>query len=168
MDIVKIAETLVNWRGEVTVAPTTEKFEAKKHFALNTPANIKCFGDNFTNWFLSGDGKTEGSFAGSTLRYGAFRKNTLDAPVIAEIGGEAKVETTLAELHSLLLKQANGEKGVLLTDGCANVFYIRDGSGVLRAVSAHWSSDDRGWDVYANEVARPHGWPAVRQVFSRK
>jgi hypothetical protein len=38
------------------------------------------------------------------------------------------------ERFSIMEKQRNGEAGPLLTDGYANIFYIEDVSGDLRAV----------------------------------
>ncbi|MFA6275071.1 MAG: hypothetical protein WCX70_02925, partial [Candidatus Paceibacterota bacterium] len=60
----------------------------------------------------------------------------------------------------------NGENGVLLNNGYANIFYIRDQAGVLRAVRVGWS--DGGWYLSAYSALRPNGWRGGRQVFSRK
>jgi hypothetical protein len=89
----------------------------------------------------------------------------VDTPIITELGGEKVAETTLTEMFALLQKQANGKKGDLLTSGYANIFYVRDRTGVLRAVGADWY--DAGWSVYAFEVSSPHAWRAGFQVFSR-
>jgi hypothetical protein len=89
----------------------------------------------------------------------------VDGPIINELGGEAKAETTLSEMFSLMEKQKNGESGVLLNNGYANIFYIRDQNGVLRAVGVDW--DDGGWYVGAYSVEDPGGWRVGRQVFSR-
>ena len=43
------------------------------------------------------------------------------------------VETTLAQLYALLERQGRGEDGVLLVNGAANIFYIRDINRVLRS-----------------------------------
>jgi len=81
------------------------------------------------------------------------------------LGGEAKAETTLFEMYQLLKKQASGGEGELLTNGYANIFYIKDMSGVLRAVSGNWG--DGGWRVYAIAVEDPGDWDAGYRVFSR-
>ena len=61
--------------------------------------------------------------------------------------------------------QQNGEKGSLLTNGYANIFYIKDVNGVLRTVRVSWGGG--GWYVYAYAVTHPNGWDDGHRVFSR-
>lgn len=99
------------------------------------------------------------------FRYAKLLKSSVDGPIIKELGGEAKAETTLTEMFSLMEKQKDGGDGVLLNNGCANIFYIRDKNGVLRAVSVLWFDD--GWYVPADSVVYTNEWRAERRVFSR-
>src|SRR5690606_14742846 len=108
--------------------------------------------------------KTEEPQGGRELRYGDLIKFSPDGPIIEELGGEAKAETTLSEMYGLLQKQSKGEDGVLLTDGRVNIFYVKDTSGVLRAVDVHWSGG--GWFVSAYPVEFPVGWGVGHRVFS--
>lgn len=153
----------------VRVAATTSKFVAKDKFVVNTkrnaPVKISAVWDNFTAWFLSGNGKTEDLITEQTLRYHKLRQASVDGPIIQELGGEAKAETTLTEMFSLMEKQKNGEDGVLLNNGYANIFYIRDQNGVLCAVFVLWRG--AGWYVRAGGVTRPFRWDAGYRVFSR-
>ncbi len=155
--------------GLVIIPATTEPFVAKDKFVVNTKRNatvkISAVWDNFTSWFLSGAGKTEDPIGEQTLRYHKLRKSSVDGPIITELGGEVKVETTLSEMFSLMEKQKHGEDGVLLNNGYANIFYIRDQNGVLRAVCVDWVGD--GWYVRAGSVERPGGWSGGNRVFSR-
>lgn len=152
--------------GTATVAATMIQFVARDHFVMNTkknvPVKISYLRDNFTTWFL---GKEEQPFAGSTLRFGKLSRRSVDGPIIAELGGEEKAETTLTEFHALLQAQKDGENGPLLTNGYANIFYVRDVNGVLRAVGAGW--DGGGWHVVARPVTDPYGWGYGSRVFSR-
>lgn len=161
-----VAESLLALVGTVMVPATTGKFVAKDHFVVNTaadaPVKIAWIGDDFKRWF---SGKIEEPFAGGMLRYHTLRTSSVDAPIIQELGGEAKAETTLTEFYALLKQQRNGKDGVLLMNGYANVFYIRDARGVLRAVFANWY--DVGWDVNTNSVTYPHEWRDGSQFFSR-
>lgn len=153
----------------VVVSATTSKFVAKDKFVVNTkrnaPVKISAVWDNFTTWFLSGNGKTEDPITEQTLRYHKLRRSSVDGPIINELGGEEKSETTLTEMFSLMEKQKNGEDGVLLTNGYANIFYIRDQNGVLRAVHVYWHVV--GWRVYAHVVTYPDAWYGGARVFSR-
>jgi len=162
---VKLVQIL-NWIGTTTISATTEKFVAKDKFRKDSK-EVKFYGiwNNFTEWFLSGNGKIEEPIDEKELRYGKLIKSSVDGPIVEELGGEAKAETTLTELHDLLKKQANGEEGDLLTNGYANIFYVKDTSGVLRAVYVYWYGGC--WDVRARSVEDPHGWLVGSRVFSR-
>ena len=153
----------------VEVPATTSKFVAKDKFVVNTkrnaPVKISAVWDNFTTWFLSGKGKTEDPISEQTLRYHKLRQSSVDGPIITEFGGEAKAETTLSEMFSIMAKQPNGEDGTLLNNGWANIFYIKDQNGVLRAVDVHWAG--LGWGVDAYSVEGPDAWRDGFQVFSR-
>ena len=92
----------------VVVSATTSKFVAKTAFVANTKRNAKVLisavWHDFTSWFLSGDGKTEDPESEQTLRYHKLQKSSVDSPIIIELGGEAKAETTLTEMFSLMEK----------------------------------------------------------------
>ena len=152
--------------GLVPILATTERFVAKDRFVLDksdsAKVKISYLGDNLKAWLLD---KVEEPFGGSTLCTFKLRESSLDGPIIAELGGEAKAETTLSEIHTLMAKQPNGEQGKLLINGYANIFYVRDITGVLRAVSVYWYGD--GWDVYADSISGPSRWDDGFQVFSR-
>jgi hypothetical protein len=152
--------------GTVSIAATTIPFVAKNRFVVNTASDaavkISYLGDNFKNWFF---GRTEVPFTGSTLKYGKLSRRSVDAPIIAELGGEEKATTIIIELFSLMEKQPNGESGTLLTNGCANNFCIRDVNKLLRSVYVNWYAG--GWNVHAIPVSGPGGWLVESRFFSR-
>lgn len=162
---VKLLESL----GIVAITAATTSFVAKEKFVRDTSRNAKVkisyLGDNFKAWFLNGDGKTEDPESVQTLRYHKLRQSSVDGPIIAELGGRELAETTLSEMFSLMEKQGKGEDGVLLNNGYANIFYIKDSAGVLRAVYVGWGGG--GWGVNARSVEGPGRWNAGCQVFSR-
>lgn len=166
---------------KVRLAP---KFVASDFFKVNTKKNasvkIAYVGDNFKAWFLApsvseeetapdaGPHRTPGVQSNATevnLRYQMLNRHSVDGPIIAELGGEAKAETTLADVSALMVQQANGENGTLLTNGYANIFYVRDVGGVLRVVNVSWFGG--GWRVGAGSVEGPREWFAGHRVFSR-
>lgn len=152
--------------GTATVAATTTLFVVRDHFIQNTkknaPVKISFVSDYFKECFY---GKTEELFGGSTLNYGKLSRSSVDGPIIAELGGEDKAETTLTEAYALMEAQKNGENGPLLTNGWANIFYIKDAKAVLRVVYVFWNVD--GWYVDADDVTFPGSWYDDYQVFSR-
>lgn len=157
--------SLLELLGTVAV-PKTEKFVARDCFVVNTkaaaPVKISYLGENFRSLFL---GKIEAPSGEASLRYHILRQASVDVPIIAELGGEAKAETTLAKIYALMKEQKNGEEGTLLNNGYANIFYVRDVGSVLRTVYVFWNGV--GWRVLANSVEDPHGWRGGFRVFSR-
>lgn len=169
MNIVPKNHSVLEFVSTVVVPATTSRFVAKEKFVRDTGRNtvvkISYLGDNFTTWFLSGDGKTEGPISEQTLRCHKLRQTSVDGPIIAELGGAEKSETTLAEMFALMEKQGKGEDGVLLNNSYANIFYIKNQNGVLPAVHVSWHGS--GWHISASSVDSPCGWDYGLQVFSR-
>jgi hypothetical protein len=149
--------------GVVSVPPT-ERFVAREKFVVNTgrkaPVEISYVGGNFSKWFL---GKIEEPKPETQLRYAKLFKLSEDSPILAGLGNTA--ETTLAEVYALMERQPNGEEGVLLTSGYANIFYVRDVNSELRAVHVHWHGG--GWCVNARSVERRLAWRVGYCIFSR-
>jgi len=157
---------ILEFVGLVTVPATTLKFVASEKFVINTnkdaPVKISGLGENFKTQFLD---KVEEPLTEQELWYHRLKQSSADGPIITELGGEANVETTLSEMFSLMKAQGKGQAGVLLNNGYANIFYIKDVAGVLCAVYVYWN--DRGWDIDANSVEYPYGWLVGSHVFSR-
>jgi hypothetical protein len=150
----------------IVLTTMVDKFIAKDNFVVDTSKKAKVkisyLGDNFINWFLE---KTEEPFPGSTVWGRNLEKDSVDGPILVELGGQEKAETTLFELFIMMKRQAKGENGRLLTNGYANIFYIRDINGILRAVSVYWYGS--GWRVRAHSVEATNPWCADDRVWSR-
>lgn len=151
------SKSLLTSVGEFNIPSTNIPFFAKNHFAVNftankknnvSPVKISFAGERFEYWFMD---KREPPFGGSVLACGELSFPATSSRIIAELGGYGKVETTLVELSYLMKAQWNGKAGSLLTNGNANMFYVRDVNYKLRAVDAHWLNDS--WRVIANEIA---------------
>lgn len=151
--------------------PAIEAFSAKNSFRKDGQAprgvRIGWLGDNFTRAFLSGTGKNEIDVPAADFRVQRLRRNSVDPPIIKELGGEEVVETSLAHVFELMAGQPTGQSGTLLTNGYANIFYVRDSAGTLWAVSCRWYASYQGWSVEAFPVLRPFDWGAGRRVVSR-
>ena len=140
----------------------TSKFVARDHFKLGEPEGVKIgyLGDNFKSHFLK---KVEQNVPQAQLKSRKLKQSSLDPPIITALGDNH--ETYLAQLWELLKAQPKGESGTLLTNGYANIFYIRDADNILWAVSVYW--DDDGWNVDAYSVDTPGRWDDGDRVFGR-
>lgn len=152
----------------------TDTFRAIDHLRI-TPDNerataelvIGFLSDNVRNNFLSGGGKIEENVPASVLRAYRLKKDSVDGRIIADLGGEEVAETMVAEMVALMRGQGRGQNGILLTNGYANIFYIRDAKSILWAVYCHWDSGCGRWIVCANPITDPRGWIAGDRVLSR-
>ncbi len=155
--------------GTVAIPESSEPFVASERFVVNTkrnaPVKISFLWNNFSEWFLTGNSKTEAPIVEQTLRYYTLRKASHDGSIIDALGGAERSDTTLSRMFSLMEAQGKGEDGVLLTNGYANIFYVKDRKGVLRTVHVHWFGG--GWRVDADSVMIPVRWDAGHRVFSR-
>jgi hypothetical protein len=151
----KLTPSILQFISAIGVSATTGEFVAKKKFQVNAKDNdsvkISGVGQRFEQWFLLGDGKIEELMGKQILYYHTSHHLSAYGPIISELGGEAEAETCLSEVWSLMEKQKYGEDGILLNDGCSNIFFIKDISGVLRVVVVSWV-DDGGWYVDAISV----------------
>jgi hypothetical protein len=114
-------------------------------------ANIGWTGSNFDQHFL---GMNEKNVDGANLAVHKLERNSLDSPIRTELGERER--TAIAWMIQLIEAQKNGEKGVLLTNGCANIFYIVGKDGNVWAVDAYWDSCSHYWRVGAGSVAYPY------------
>jgi hypothetical protein len=142
-----------------------KSFKSADNFKVDTKkaaTRIYYLGDNFEKHFGR---KEEGASEAVEIKVYKLLEWSLDAPIITELAD--KCEITLGQFFSLLSKQGKGESGPLLTDGWANIAYIRDDEGILWAVDAFWRADRGGWIVGAHSVERPDRWYDGRRVLSR-
>ena len=145
--------------------PAIRRFNASKKFKIDPPygrVQIYSLQDSFKNIFLN---KIEDPIASSSLK---IYKNLVPFPdqetIIAEIGDSN--ETTLGQLYYLMSLQPRGEEGRLLTNGTANIFYIRSISKDLECVVVNWFGS--GWNLGAYSITCTHcTWHAGRQIFCR-
>ena len=138
-------------------------FKAEDTF-FNKKSGVKMVehGGNFTSWFT---GSVEEDAPEGMLQPFTLTQNAYDNEIITDLGGEEKAEVTLTEIWRLMERQANGGDGILLiTNGYANIFYVRDVNGALRAVDVFWRG--AGWNANANALGDDR-WLDDCQVFSR-
>jgi hypothetical protein len=129
-------------------------------FKKNTTVKFSTIFSEFKNRFFD---KTEKATAEATYRKYKLLHISADGPIIAELGGESKVEGTFTAAFALLLRQPKGEAGFLQTNGYANIFYVRDRNKALCAVRIGWADD--GWVVDAISVQDPLAWNGKHEIF---
>jgi hypothetical protein len=132
----------------------------RDYFKKNTSVRLSTIFSEFKNRFFD---KTEKPATEVTYRKYKLLHISADGPIIAELGGEAKVEGSFAAAFALLQRQPRGEAGFLQTNGYANIFYVRDKNKALCAVRIGWSDD--GWVVDAISVQDPLAWNGKHEIF---
>lgn len=141
------------------------QFRAGEHFKENiapsAEVRILWIGSSFMHRYAV---KTENAAVHAAVRFHTLQKPSRDSDVIEELGDRHEIR--LADLWCLLKSQANGEAGILLVNAVPNVFYVRDGAGVLGAVDAVWGG--AGWEIGASPADGDRQWPSGTRVLSRE
>lgn len=162
-----VAKKLLERLSTTIEVPGLASFTASQNFVVDTSRKAKLkisyLSDNFKANFLQKDESDE--VAAEELAVNKLLENAFDPAIITALGGEAKVEITLGQFFAVFAKQPNGEKGALLTNGYANVGYVRDVNGVLWTVFGYWSGD--GWDFDADPLDYPDRWCDGNRFLSR-
>ena len=122
-----LMDSLLESLGTVIVIASNQRFIVRDRISEIKKSGRRIYaGSNFEEWFFD---KTVEPIGETHLRYGKLLRAEVDRPIIAELGGEVKAETSLAEIFGLMEMQKKGEKGSLLINGYANIFYVRDKIG---------------------------------------
>jgi len=161
--VTEVAKILQLAKAKTSVPALKTLFVVKDHFIVDVSdkaeVKISYIGDNFKQQFIKQTVAPRGELNLSSWK---LSKNSLDKPILDELGD--KQETDIVAVYDLMKLQPKGEKGVLLTNGYANIFYCRDAAGVLQAVYVDWGGG--GWNVDSCLVENPSEWDEGRQVFS--
>jgi hypothetical protein len=144
----------------IVVPATTTPLVIRDYFTRGP--KIK-FASIFTEFKTRFFGKTENPIPETTYRKHQLLRIAPDGPIIAELGGEAKVEGTVTAAMALLERQGYGGPGSLQTNGYANIFYARDKKGELCAIRIGWTDD--GWLLDAISVHDPLAWNGQHEIF---
>ena len=134
-------------------------FRVGSRFVKNTNTDaevpISFLGSNWIDWFSNTEiPATEAC----DLEVSELTEGARDELIIAEVGDDV-CETSPAVLW-LMMKDGHLSKDTWY------LFYMKDKSGVRRAVCVGWY--DGGWRVNANPVPYPCDWGRGRHVVSRK
>lgn len=138
----------------------------KDSFFSNGPVKLY-FWDNFRSWILSAIPDSIPAFS-TTLSSFTLTRNMYDRDILTELGNPTPftVSEFAAIMKGMLSKQPQGEPGDLLTDGYANIFYVKLDDGRVVAVLVHWYADYPEWNCYAHDFDNDR-WSEGNQVFVR-
>lgn len=136
------------------------RFVARDKFVadVNGELPISYLGDNFRANFLD---VVETDVPAVTLKQRKLLKSSVDAPILAALGGEdpRKVEKARVALAHVFSYLKSADRSLWF------IFYVADAKGTVWAVGASW--DGGGWLVGAFPVSYPVEWDAGIRVVSR-
>jgi hypothetical protein len=144
----------------LTVPARAEPFVVRDRFERPQGIVLSTVWSEFKSRFY---GKTEAPAPEFRIRKYKLLAISPDGPIIDELGGEARVEGTLAAAYALLRGQGRGQAGILQNNGYANIFYVKDLKDVLCAVRIGWDED--GWVIDAIPVKDPLAWNGKHEIF---
>ena len=120
---------------------------------------------HFVSAFVEGETPLKVFPASQRIRYAKLQTFMNHGPIIQALGGEGRCTTSLVDIFLLLLKQGDGQPGVLLTNGFGNCFYSLDRRNAPRVIRVIW--DAGGWNISGLSRDMRQGWHAGYQVFAR-
>ncbi len=142
----KRKESQLEFVDDIEIPATTKKFVAREKFVVGMDPDseipIAEIDEDFRQWFLSGD-LSEDPMDQTTVSCSRLKHFISDIALINEIGGEDLSEVLATEMFVAMKSQHNvlKEKRELVN------FYVRDGSGILRAIQWGWLKT--GWGISA-------------------
>jgi hypothetical protein len=157
---IDLTTTLLQPLETATVPSSATAAVIRDYFRKNSVLRFSTVWAEFKNRFFD---KTENPATEMTYRKHKLLHVSADGPIIAELGGETKVEGTFTAAYALLKRQPDGEAGFLQTNGYANIFYVKDKKGELCAIRVGWARD--GWVIDAISVQDPLAWNGQHAVF---
>jgi hypothetical protein len=148
--------------GEVIVGPLTKPFDPQVFYKNRAGLYVW----DSVSWRILSDAQPTEKADAVPLRCYDLKKIALDPHIRSELPSNHVFDfSEFSWILALLIgHQLHGEAGPLLTNGYANIFYLRTGPGLF-SVSAPWIDDRwelRGWDLEGSGK-----WAAGHRVFSR-
>jgi len=110
---------LLQPQEDVLVPAGAEPFVVRNQFKTASGVRFATVWDDFKTHFW---GKVEDPRPEMRVRKYKLLTFAPDGPLIAELGGPGKVESTLGVTFALLQRQPGGQAGFLQTNGFANIF----------------------------------------------
>lgn len=156
-------ETIVLERPQIDEFLPSRAFEvdAKEGAVIKISHRDK----HFVGAFVEGEEPLKVFSSTQRVRYAKLQIFMNHGPIIQAFGGEMRANISLVDIFLILLKQGNGQPGVLVTNGFGNCFYVKDRRNALRVVRVIWEAG--GWNISGLSCDMRQGWHAGYQVFGR-
>ncbi len=153
--------------GSTAIMADEKKFIVNDNFKVDirevADLKISFLGESFRAWF---ENTKEPRFLGGTIEGRDLVRSATASVIFSEFNERRKIETTLREIHDLMKIQKNGDKGTLLTNGAANIFFVGDINNQLRVVRIRFYAEC--WRVNSYLVTRPTKWQIGDRFFCRQ
>jgi hypothetical protein len=123
--------------------------------------------DYFKKYILADVSEVNVSATETIIGYADLTQVANDAKICGELPKDhvfEKVDTFLVHLATLIKGQWGGQKGDLLNNAYANIFYVKK-NGAVFAVTVRWFPDVRGCRCYASRLGDSR-WSDGYRVFS--
>ena len=120
----------------------------------------------FSACFWDNGGLIEQNLPDVDLNVYVLEEHSANGPIMRVLGGYV-ARTSLLTVARLIGIQRHGQKGVLLTSGGSNIFYIEDANQELWVVTCRWIFGEGGyWFADAAPFSGVEDWDPGTRVFS--
>src|SRR3989344_9202146 len=149
----KEVENILAPYRQLTVGPLTEPFNP--HVVFQTREGL-WVSPQFTDRILSVVRDVAKRESATSLQSFTLVKDALDTQIRAGLPENHLVEPW--QIAALITKQPKGEEGDLLTNGYANLFYVKGKAEQVFVVHVHWFAGNREWYVNAWKLVENDRW----------
>ena len=157
----KEVENILAPYRQLTVGPLTEPFNP--HVVFQTREGL-WVSPQFTDRILSVVRDVAKRESATSLQSFTLVKDALDTQIRAGLPENHLVEPW--QIAALITKQPKGEEGDLLTNGYANLFYVKGKAEQVFVVHVHWFAGNREWYVNAWKLVENDRWYSGHRLFS--
>ena len=157
----KEVENILAPYRQLTVGPLTDSFNP--HVVFQTREGL-WVSPQFTDRILSVVRDVAKRESATSLQSFTLVKDALDTQIRAGLPENHLVEPW--QIAALITKQPKGEEGDLLTNGYANLFYVKGKAEQVFVVHVHWFAGNREWYVNAWKLVENDRWYSGHRLFS--
>ena len=118
------------------------------------------------NLFRDWDATFDTDVPATTVNVYNLTATSMNNPIIAALGDKDAAKIDIAYIAHLIKAQSNGEEGVLLANGLANIFYVDSCFKELFVLRCHWLSIECVWQVLSHSIPYSNSSFSGSRIFS--